>query len=97
MFDAWFYGYICSLQSLQVMIMTFNVFLTVRTKRNVNELKRLDLVAVALAFIIPLIPASVYLYWHPNGKTVYGPATTWCWIAQSSATLRIAAFFGPVW
>ena len=48
------------------MIMAFNVFLTVRTKRNATELKRLDFVAVALAFILPFIQAFTYLFWRPN-------------------------------
>ncbi len=79
------------------MIMAFNVFLTVRTKRNATELKRIDFIAVALAFILPFIQAFTYLFWRPNGKTVYGPATLWCWIAKESALIRLVAFFVPIW
>ncbi|KAJ9602712.1 hypothetical protein H2200_012906 [Cladophialophora chaetospira] len=82
---------------LLIMIMSFNVFLTVRTKRNATELKRIDFVAVALAFILPFTQAFTYLLWRPNGKTVYGPATLWCWIAKESALLRLVAFFVPIW
>ncbi|EXJ55930.1 hypothetical protein A1O7_08861 [Cladophialophora yegresii CBS 114405] len=77
--------------------MAFNVFLTVRTKRNATELRKIDLAAVLLAFILPFIQAFTYLFWRPNGKTVYGPATLWCWIAKESAIIRLVAFFVPIW
>ncbi|ETI21487.1 hypothetical protein G647_07834 [Cladophialophora carrionii CBS 160.54] len=77
--------------------MAFNVFLTVRTKRNATELRKIDFVAVLLAFILPFIQAFTYLFWRPNGKTVYGPATLWCWIAKESAIIRLVAFFVPIW
>ncbi|KIW78983.1 hypothetical protein Z517_08823 [Fonsecaea pedrosoi CBS 271.37] len=79
------------------MIMAFNVLLTVRTKRNATELKRVDVYAILLAFILPFIPALVFLCWRPDGKSVYGPATMWCWIAKESQILRLVAFYVPIW
>jgi hypothetical protein len=82
---------------LQVMIMAFNVLLTVRTKRKATELKKIDLYAVLLAFILPSIPALVFLCWRPDGKPVYGPATLWCWIGKEKDILRLWAFYVPIW
>ena len=79
------------------MILAFNVLLTIRTKKNATELKKVDLYSVLLAFILPFIPALVFLCWRPNGKTVYGPATLWCWIAKESDILRLVAFYVPIW
>ena len=79
------------------MIMAFNVLLTVRTKRNATELKKVDVYAILLAFILPLIPALVFLCWRPDGEPLYGPATMWCWIGKEHAMLRLWAFYVPIW
>ncbi|KIW73665.1 hypothetical protein, variant [Phialophora macrospora] len=79
------------------MIMAFNVLLTVRTKRKATELSKIDLYAILLAFILPSIPALVFLCWRPDGKTVYGPATLWCWIGKEKDILRLWAFYVPIW
>ncbi|EXJ63978.1 hypothetical protein A1O7_00313 [Cladophialophora yegresii CBS 114405] len=82
---------------LLVMIMAFNVLLTVRTKRKATELKKIDLYAVLLAFVLPAIPALVFLCWRPDGKTLYGPATMWCWIGREKDILRLWSFYVPIW
>jgi hypothetical protein len=79
------------------MIMAFNVLLTVRTKRKATELKRVDVYAVILAFVLPLIPALVFLCWRPDGIPVYGSATLWCWIGKEKDILRLVAFYAPIW
>lgn len=79
------------------MIMAFNVLLTVRTKRNATELKKADVYAIIFAFTAPFIPALAFLCWRPRGKTVYGDATLWCWIAKESDILRLVAFYVPIW
>lgn len=81
----------------KVMVMAFNVFLTVRTKRNAQELKKIDLYGVCFAFGAPFVPALVFLCWRPDGRTVYGDATLWCWISKESDILRLAEFYIPIW
>ncbi|EXJ73008.1 uncharacterized protein A1O5_04157 [Cladophialophora psammophila CBS 110553] len=95
--QAFFINWFVMTDPLLVMIMAFNVLLTVRTKRNATELKRVDVYAILAAFVLPFIPALVFLCWRPDGKTVYGPATMWCWIAQESQILRLVAFYVPIW
>ncbi|KIY00242.1 uncharacterized protein Z520_03927 [Fonsecaea multimorphosa CBS 102226] len=95
--QGFFINWFVMTDPLLVMIMAFNVLLTVRTKRNATELKRVDVYAILLAFVLPFIPALVFLCWRPNGKTVYGPATMWCWIAKESQILRLVAFYVPIW
>ncbi|KIW25016.1 uncharacterized protein PV07_10692 [Cladophialophora immunda] len=95
--QAFFINWFVMTDPLLVMIMAFNVLLTVRTKRNATELKRVDVYAIVSAFVLPFIPALVFLCWKPDGKTVYGPATMWCWIAKESQILRLVAFYVPIW
>lgn len=82
---------------LLVTLMAFNVLLTVRTKRNAQELKKIDFFGICFAFGAPFVPALVFLLWRPNGKTVYGDATMWCWISKESDILRLVAFYVPIW
>ncbi|KIX02055.1 uncharacterized protein Z518_07994 [Rhinocladiella mackenziei CBS 650.93] len=82
---------------LLVTVMAFNVLLTVRTKRNAQELKKQDLSGICFAFTAPFIPALVFLIWRPDGRTVYGDATMWCWIAKESDILRLVEFYVPIW
>ncbi|KIW16333.1 hypothetical protein PV08_06384 [Exophiala spinifera] len=82
---------------LLVMVLAFNVFLTVRTSRNANRLKTIDFYGICFAFVAPAIPAFVFLCWRPDGKTVYGDATLWCWIAREKDILRLVEFYIPVW
>ncbi|OAP57981.1 hypothetical protein AYL99_07071 [Fonsecaea erecta] len=95
--QGFFINWFVMTDPLLVMIMAFNVLLTVRTKRNATELKRVDVYAILLAFVLPFIPALVFLCWRPDGKSVYGPATMWCWIAKESQILRLVAFYVPIW
>ncbi|KAK4948031.1 hypothetical protein LTR10_013085 [Elasticomyces elasticus] len=80
-----------------VMVLAFNVLLTVRTKRNAHELKKIDFYGIGFAFVAPFIPALVFLCWRPDGRTVYGDATLWCWIARESDILRLVEFYVPIW
>lgn len=77
--------------------MALNVYLTIRRKRSLKELKKTDILGMGLAFLVPFPSALTFLLWRPNGRTVYGDATTWCWISRESGILRLAAFYGPIW
>ncbi|KAI1611712.1 hypothetical protein EDD36DRAFT_466642 [Exophiala viscosa] len=93
MFITWF----VMTDPILVMVLAFNVLLTVRTKRNAHELKKIDFYGIGFAFVAPFIPALVFLCWRPDGRTVYGDATLWCWIAKESNILRLVEFYVPIW
>lgn len=95
--QGFFINWFVMTDPLLVTIMAFNVLLTVRTKRNAQELKKIDFCGICFAFSAPFVPALVFLLWRPNGKTVYGDATMWCWIAKESQILRLVAFYVPIW
>lgn len=82
---------------LKVTVMALNVYLTIRRKRSLKELKKSDLLGMGLAFVVPFPSALTFLLWRPNGRTVYGDATTWCWISRESGILRLVAFYIPIW
>jgi hypothetical protein len=77
--------------------MATNVLLTVRTKRIGQQRKKIDTYGIGFAFGAPFILALILLLWRPNGRTVYGDATMWCWISKESDILRLVAFYVPVW
>lgn len=77
--------------------MAVSVFMRVKARRSVDEIRLFENVGVACAFVLPFIPALVFLIWRPKGYTVYGPAVLWCWISNESNILRLAAFYGPIW
>lgn len=82
---------------LLVTVLALNVLLTVRTSRNAHQLKKIDSYGICFAFVAPFIPALVFLCWRPDGRTVYGDATLWCWIAREKDILRLVEFYVPVW
>lgn len=77
--------------------MALNVYLTICRQRSLRELRKTDLLGMTLAFLLPFPSALTFLLWRPNGRTVYGDATTWCWISRESGILRLAAFYIPIW
>ncbi len=81
----------------KVTVLALNVLLTVRTSRNAHQLKKIDSYGICFAFVAPFIPALVFLCWRPDGRTVYGDATLWCWIAREKDILRLVEFYVPVW
>ncbi|KAK7892637.1 hypothetical protein LTR67_006872 [Exophiala xenobiotica] len=81
----------------KVTVLAFNVLLTVRTSRNAHQLKKIDFCGICFAFVAPFIPALVFLCWRPDGRTVYGDATLWCWIAKEKDILRLVEFYVPIW
>lgn len=95
--QAFFIQWFVMTDPLLVLTMALSVWLRVQARRSAHEIRWFENIGVLLAFFLPLPPALVFLGWRPNGYSVYGPATLWCWISNQSNILRIAAFYGPVW
>lgn len=77
--------------------MAFSVWYRICGSRSSTEIYLYENIGVGCAFVLPFVPALVFLCWRPSGITVYGSAGLWCWISPEQKWLRIAAFYAPIW
>ncbi|EEH45260.2 uncharacterized protein PADG_01410 [Paracoccidioides brasiliensis Pb18] len=84
--------------SLWIFCMALNVYLTSFRRYRPTELKRLEWRYFILCYLIPFIPAFIFLFIRTRVRgPVYGDAIMWCWIRPEWKALRFAFFYGPVW
>ncbi|KAH8585788.1 hypothetical protein B0O99DRAFT_748786 [Bisporella sp. PMI_857] len=78
--------------------MAINVYLAIFHQYNATSLMKLNRIYFLICYGLPFVPAFVCLFIGSKvrGK-IYGDATLWCWISTDWATLRITAFYAPIW
>lgn len=78
--------------------MAINVYLTFYYKFDAERLRKIEPIYIASCYGLPMILGLTFI-WLTNreGQRVYGNAAAWCWISSDWNSLRVSAFYGPVW
>ncbi|KAH7002670.1 G-protein coupled receptor [Ilyonectria destructans] len=77
--------------------MAINVFLVIFRSSSPASFRRYLWLYCLICFGGPFIPAIILLVARPNGQTMYGNATLWCWISNDWGALRIYTYYIPIW
>jgi len=78
--------------------MAANIYLTFYYMFDAERLRKMNILYLAICYDIPFIPAVAFVFLaDEQGRSFYGNATLWCWIATEWDVYRVTVFYGPVW
>ncbi|KAH6951919.1 hypothetical protein DER45DRAFT_529275 [Fusarium avenaceum] len=84
--------------ALWTLAMAINVHLAFYHRFDAQRLRKMEIPYLISCYGIPFIPAFIFIFIKNNeGVRIYGNAVQWCWITPEWESLRITAFYGPIW
>lgn len=81
----------------KVFVMVTSVYLRILGRFSPGAIKIFENIGITCGYAVPFTLAMTFLCLRPHGKMMYGAAGTWCFVTEEFNTIRLAAFYGPIW